>query len=204
MSARDAILGRIREALRATPESTIERRYSTSSRLTRDEVVNLFAERVAEYNATVIRCDPNTAPHEIADALSDVAPGEVLLAEGLDTKWIGKGIEDTGVSNLDLDRFKAVVTSSAVAVAETGTIILDHQRDGQGRRAVSLLPDRHVCIVLTSQVVGSVPEALARLNPRRHQTWISGPSATSDIELDRVEGVHGPRDLRVILIADSP
>jgi L-lactate dehydrogenase complex protein LldG len=95
-----------------------------------------------------------------------------------------------------------VVTTSYISIAETGTIILDHRSDGQGRRAISLIPDRHVCIVLESQIVHSVPEAFNRLDSRRQLTWISGPSATSDIELVRVEGVHGPRKLTVILVAE--
>ena len=99
----------------------------------------------------------------------------------------------------DLDMLDGVITGCAVAIAETGTIVLDGGA-GQGRRALSLLPDLHVCVVLASQVVGTVPEALARLDPSRPQTWISGPSATSDIELQRVEGVHGPRVLDVVIV----
>ena len=93
----------------------------------------------------------------------------------------------------------AVITSSEIAVAVTGTIILNHSQPDQGRRAISLVPDTHICIVKAANVVGTVVEAVRQLNPRDHQTWISGPSATSDIELERVEGVHGPRNLYVIL-----
>jgi L-lactate dehydrogenase complex protein LldG len=103
------------------------------------------------------------------------------------------------LTHAELDAVDGVITGCAVAIAETGTIVLDGGPD-QGRRAISLLPDLHVCVVQASQIVGSVPEALERLDPRRPQTWISGPSATSDIELQRVEGVHGPRNLQVVVV----
>ena len=104
-----------------------------------------------------------------------------------------------GLTSQDLDAADAVVTEAAVGIAETGTVVLDHG-PGQGRRVISLLPDLHVCIVHEHQVVPDVPDALVRLDPLRAQTWISGPSATSDIELSRVEGVHGPRRLHVVLV----
>jgi len=108
---------------------------------------------------------------------------------------------DSGLSATELDAFDAVVTRAAAAIAETGTIILDGS-PGQGRRAISLVPDYHLCVVAASQVVHRVPDAVAMLagSARRPLTWISGPSATSDIELNRVEGVHGPRTLEVILL----
>jgi len=108
-------------------------------------------------------------------------------------------VVDVGLSATELDGFDAAVTAAAVGIAETGTIVLTHGR-GEGRRALSLVPDLHVCVVRADQIVADVPDAFPLLDPVRPQTWISGPSATSDIELNRVEGVHGPRTLHVLLV----
>ena len=161
------------------------------------DVVGLFVERVEDYRAAVTRCGPADVGAAIASALT--GSSSVVVPDGFPWNVPG-GIADTGLSASELDRVDAVVTAAAIAIAETGTIVLDHG-PGQGRRALSLVPDRHVCVVLAEQVVLDVPDAVSRLDPSRPQTWVSGPSATSDIELNRVEGVHGPRVLHVVVVA---
>jgi L-lactate dehydrogenase complex protein LldG len=160
-----------------------------------DDLVDLFVERVEDYRATVLRCTPDQVEAAVADAL-----GGARAVVPPDLRWHVEGAEaDTGQSAAELDLYGAVVTGSVLGIAETGTIVLDHG-PAQGRRALSLVPDLHVCVVRAEDVVAGVPDAVARLDPARPQTWISGPSATSDIELKRVEGVHGPRTLRVVLV----
>jgi len=201
VTARAEILGRIRSALRDVPaaESPADvpvDRPGPQPATPAD--IGLFAERVADYKAVVERCTAAELPGLLAAALEG-AP-RVLVAAGLPVELRPAGaVVDEGLSTAELDAVDAVVTTAAVGIAETGTIVLDHG-PGQGRRAVSLVPDRHVCVVREDQVVPDVAGAVARLDPVRAQTWISGPSATSDIELDRVEGVHGPRTLHVLLV----
>ena len=164
----------------------------------RDAMLDLFAERVADYRATVTRCAAADLDATVVAALDGSA--SVVVPAGLELDVPGAVVDD-GLTHAELDAVDAVVSSAAVGIAETGTVILDHG-PGQGRRAITLLPDLHVCIVREHQVVPDVPDAFPRLDPHRPQTWISGPSATSDIELSRVEGVHGPRHLHVILVTD--
>ena len=196
MTARDDILGRVRAALVDAPEvptAVVPRRTPDPS----VDVVGLFCERVADYRAVVERCTREQVDARIRAALPDGA--RVVVPPDLDLEVPG-AVPDDGLSAADLDALDAVVTRARVGIAETGTIVLDHG-PGQGRRAISLVPDRHVCVVEASQVVADVPDAFALLDTSRPLTWISGPSATSDIELDRVEGVHGPRLLHVIVVA---
>jgi len=200
MTARDDMLARIRAALADHPATpTVPREYHRS--LPDADVVGLFAERVADYRATVRRVSPAGLPGAIAEALR----GRVVVPAGLPPEWLAAADveplhDDPPLSVEELDRADGVVSGCAVAIALTGTIILDGGT-AQGRRALTLLPDHHLCVVRADQIFGTVAEALTRLDPSRPQTWISGPSATSDIELNRVEGVHGPRNLAVLIVS---
>jgi L-lactate dehydrogenase complex protein LldG len=198
MTSRTEILARVRSALDGVEPSydvPLAPRVAPVA-----DLVGHFAERVEDYRASVVRCSPAELAARVAEALPDGA--RVVVPDGLSVDVPG-GVVDAGFSAAELDTYDAVVTEARVGVAETGTIVLDHG-PGQGRRAISLVPDLHVCIVRTDQVVADVPDAVALLDAGvragRPLTWISGPSATSDIELDRVEGVHGPRTLHVLLV----
>lgn len=212
MSSRERILGRVRRALADVPadegpyEEAVPRDYLREhGRRTTGETVELLAENLVDYRAIVHRCDAEELPLLVMRLLAERGSQEVLVPPGLPPEWMSAAdpvrvhdrVADTARR---LDRVDSVVTGCAVAIAETGTIVLDGSPD-QGRRRISLVPDHHICVVrVPDQVVSSVPQALERLDPTRPLTWISGPSATSDIELDRVEGVHGPRTLEVILL----
>jgi L-lactate dehydrogenase complex protein LldG len=194
MSARDDILAGVRRALADADTSavTVPRGY----RDTPAADVDVFVERVADYRAVVVRCAEDEVERRIAEALPE--GGRVVVPEGL--PWhVDGGLTDDGLGAADLDAVDAVVTAATVGIAATGTIVLSHG-PGQGRRALTLVPDVHVCVVRADQVVADVPDAVAVLDPQRPTTWISGPSATSDIELNRVEGVHGPRTLHVVVV----
>jgi len=199
-SAKDDILCRVRSALGPSPAApAIAREYRQAGTLPREGAVELFCERTAEYQATVHRVPRAALAATVGAILADgarvcVPPGFPDL--GLDV------ISDDALSIAELDTLDAVITGSALAIADTGTIALD-AGPVCGRRALTLIPDHHVCIVEASAIVPSVPDAVAQLEAAAREgrplTFISGPSATSDIELDRVEGVHGPRNLDVIV-----
>jgi L-lactate dehydrogenase complex protein LldG len=204
-TARDAVLRRIRDALADQPTAVpIPRDYERSLPRGTD-VRQLFVERVSDYRATVTRTSPEGLPVTIDAVLRARGATRLAVPGGLPAAWLGAAAnverfgDEPPLTYAALDALDGVITGCAVAIAETGTIVLDGGVD-QGRRVLSLLPDLHLCVVRADQVVGTVPEALARLSPTRPQTWISGPSATSDIELQRVEGVHGPRRLDVIFV----
>jgi L-lactate dehydrogenase complex protein LldG len=190
MSARDEILAKVRAAVAGAPETEIPRDYRMTPQV--DDLVGLFAERLDDYRAVVHVVPESEVPGRLAELVGE---RRMIVPDGLPAGW------PTGLAGgtvAELDAADGVVTCCAVAIAETGTIVLD-AGPGQGRRAQTLVPDYHLCVVRADQIVAGVPEAVARLDPTRPLTWISGPSATSDIELNRVEGVHGPRTLEVVI-----
>lgn len=213
MTAREEILARVRSAVTDVTTPAGERRATPlveANPPDRTDTCDLFVERVADYRATVLRTSAAGVPGAIADELARLGCRSMVVPDGLDPLWtteLGASIaaltEAAASSHAQLDAVDAVITAATVGIALTGTIVLDHQAD-QGRRELTLVPDIHVCVIGTDQVVHDVPEAVARLRPEagaaRPLTWISGPSATSDIELNRVEGVHGPRTLVVVLV----
>lgn len=215
-SAREEILRRVRRATHDVPQDerpedvAIERGYRKQDDAPREEIVEQFAERAAEYEATVHRVREDELPRTIAEACERRGIKQLVVPPGLPEDWVPDGVDSlkdgasARLSNEELDRSDGVLTGCALGVSQTGTIVLD-AGDAQGRRALTLLPDYHLCVVRTEQVVGLVPEAFAELEETvkgegRAITFISGPSATSDIELNRVEGVHGPRTLEVLIV----
>ncbi|MFD7292297.1 lactate utilization protein C [Streptomyces sp. NPDC059897] len=213
MSSRDVILGRVRRAIGGPVEAPdtyatdIDRGYlrEHGSRTT-EQTVELLAENLADYRAIVHRATSQELPATLAGLLAGHGSRTVAVPPELPAAWLAEAAptqvpDSPEHTPSELDQVDSVVTACAVAVAETGTIVLDGSPD-QGRRRITLVPDHHICVVrVPDQVVSSVPQALERLDPARPLTWISGPSATSDIELDRVEGVHGPRTLEVVLVS---
>lgn len=214
-SAKEEILGRIRTALgtasAASEPDAVPRAYRSAGTHPpgHPALLDLLVDRLVDYRATVHRCSPADVGETVAAAARQWPGGAVVVPPELPDDVLAglRGVDvridaSTPLSVTDLDAVDAVVTGCAVAIAVTGTLVLDASPD-QGRRAISLVPDRHLVVVRAEQVVESVPEGLARLDPRRPLTMVSGPSATSDIELNRVEGVHGPRTLVVVLVEPS-
>lgn len=203
MNAREEILRRVQSAHVTPNDHAIRRDYAHTVKLS--DPVGLFVERVEDYKATVIRTHPEGVAAAVLRSLEGAA--RVVVPAGFNASWLPEAIDivmdEPALSSNDLNEVDAVVTSAVVGIAVTGTIVLDHT-EGQGRRALTLVPDLHVCVVTADQIVGDVPEAVARLSSSvsdgRPLTWVSGPSATVDIELIRVHGVHGPRTLRIVLV----
>jgi L-lactate dehydrogenase complex protein LldG len=215
-TAKETILWRVRRATRDVPEDErpgdvpVERGYRDRDESEREEIVGRFAERAAEYKATVRRVREDELPGVIEETLRDRGVERLVVPPLLPEGWIPDGIETLSdatrlrLTDEELDASDGTLTGCALGIAQTGTIVLD-AGPAQGRRALTLLPDYHLCVVREEQIVGLVPEAFARLEATvkdtcRAITFISGPSATSDIELNRVEGVHGPRTLEVLIV----
>ncbi|GAA1519080.1 LUD domain-containing protein [Dactylosporangium maewongense] len=202
--ARADVLARIRAALGPDPAvPAVPRDYRRVGAVPTGspELLSLLADRLTDYKATVVPTTPATLETDLRAALAATMPpgGRLIVPPALPFELPGAHVDDGTLTPADLDTFAGVATACAAACAETGTIALDGSPD-QGRRAITLVPDRHFCVVRADQVVRTVPDLLARLTPTRPLTLISGPSATSDIELNRVEGVHGPRTLVVLLV----
>jgi L-lactate dehydrogenase complex protein LldG len=216
VNAREEVLARIAAAHSAAPPpdlpyEDIVREYRTTSDSSAEALTELLIDRLVDYRALVRQCSSDDLAGTIADALADRGARTVVVPSGLDSSWTagfsGNVLTDGLLADYqrtvsELDSVEGVITSCAVAIAETGTLILDGS-PGQGRRILTLIPDYHLCVVFPDQIVADVPQALARLAPTRPLTMISGPSATSDIELNRVEGVHGPRTLEVIIVRND-
>jgi L-lactate dehydrogenase complex protein LldG len=198
LSARDEILEKVRAAIEhAPPTPDVPRDYRTTT----DDGLETFFDRLAHYEATTHK----TSDQELDDTVREILKDrKVVTPAGIPDEWVAKANpirDDPPLSNQDLDASDGVITTCALAIAQTGTIILDGG-PGMGRRALTLVPDYHLCIVKQHQIVSSVPEAMARLQKDRPLTFISGPSATVDIEMVRVRGVHGPRRLEVIVVIE--
>ncbi|HEX6760549.1 MAG TPA: lactate utilization protein C [Propionibacteriaceae bacterium] len=213
MNAREEVLARIAAAHRVAPPpdlryEDIARDYRTTSDSSAEALTELLIDRLVDYRALVRQCRVEDLDATITQAVEERGAHTVVVPAGLDPSWTAnlsanvradEPSNDDQLSVAELDAVDGVITSCAVVIAETGTLILDGSA-GQGRRVLTLIPDYHLCVVFADQIVPDVPQALGRLTATRPLTMISGPSATSDIELNRVEGVHGPRTLEVIIV----
>ncbi|HKI47614.1 MAG TPA: lactate utilization protein C [Balneolales bacterium] len=217
-AAKEEILNRIQRALRDVPvdesidESQLTRDYRKTG-TAREENVWLFAERVGDYKAEVTKTDARHLAETINEHLARHGIKKLVVPQDIPDEWLSDDIDllrdspEKPLKHIQLDDSDGVLSGCALAVAQTGSIVLD-SGEKQGRRVLTLLPDYHLCIVFEDQIVGIVPEAFEKLNDKMKTdgppvTFISGPSATSDIELNRVEGVHGPRQLDVIIVVRS-
>ncbi|MCW2975484.1 MAG: hypothetical protein JWM06_765 [Actinomycetia bacterium] len=206
-TAREEILGRVRDALEgSTAPEPVVRAYRRAGDGDRSQAVELLCDRLVDYKAEVRRVAESDLPAAIAEVCAARSVSRLGVPDGLPHEWRPASIEiveDTGLTSRELDGLDGVVTACTLAIAETGTLVLA-AGPGEGRRALTLVPDLHICVVKESQIVDGVPAAFDHLGPvaQRPLTLVSGPSATSDIELSRVEGVHGPRQL-VVLVAST-
>jgi L-lactate dehydrogenase complex protein LldG len=210
--SRQAILDRVRAGssdtlARDADYAALPRGYIREGALGLEERLKLMTERLLEYDAKVTECAPRDLPAAIAEELRQSGRRSFVVPEGLPQKWLAEGFEwkvDRGLDAAEIEKTEGVVTAAFCGVANSGTIVLHHSAS-EGRRILSLLPDWHLCILLASQVVETLPEYFVRCEqPPELVTWISGPSATADIEMTRIKGVHGPRFLVAILVHDIP
>jgi len=215
-AARSVILGRIRDIVAANGERTgtaaaeyagIERMYNQAATLPRDACFDLFIDRLKHYQVAVNLCSRGEIAATIAGMTAARGKSRLIVPADIDPAWLSSGagfVRDDGLGYRDLDISEGVLTGCSLGIATTGTIVLRHG-PGEGRRALTLIPDYHLCVVLADQVVETVPEAFRVLAASRPAlvTTISGPSATADIEMTRIRGVHGPRTLDVIVV-DAP
>jgi L-lactate dehydrogenase complex protein LldG len=212
-SARDEVLRRIRAAKGGTANaervraewSALQREYRREAALSRETLLELLEDRLLDYDARVIRVGHAGVAESVAGMLEERKVRRMVVPTGLRAEWMPRGVEfvvDDGLPAEELDRFEGVMTGATLAIAETGTVVLQNVA-GQGRRAVTLVPDYHLCVVRVEDVVETVPEAIERLQTTAGlaTTFVSGPSATADIEMTRIKGVHGPRFLDVVLVA---
>ena len=213
MSAKEAILNKIRVALADVPEADPDIdtpvTWTYGKALPTEDIIEDFVVKVEDYGATVVRVPEADLSAAVSTAIRQLGTERLVVPEGIPAAWtepladIDLCSDEGPLSHAELNAIDSVISTCAVAMADSGTIALDHST-GQGRRALTLLPDRHLCIVRADQIVSDVPEGIAALEPALRDglpiTWLSGGSATSDIELSRVEGVHGPRTLYVIVV----
>ena len=212
MSSRDLILRSIREAnhrgaATGIHQPQIERTsasYRASSQMSHGALIDLLIDRLQDYGARVLRITPDAVPQSINRLVEARGASRMVMPPGIPRAWAPQSVcftEDTALSPAELNTFDGVLTTATLAIAQTGTIVLQNA-PGQGRRALSLVPDYYLCLLRTDQIVETVPEAFAQLAPTATlpTTFISGPSATADIEMTRIKGVHGPRTLDVLLI----
>jgi L-lactate dehydrogenase complex protein LldG len=209
-TAKADILNRVRSALGSRTEARVEeyraipRRYRRTGTLGADARIELFMSRIEHYDGGIFRCDRAALPETIAAALSERSKQRLVVPPAFPRDWLPAGFEfvpDENLAYQDLDRSEGALTTCTVAIAFTGTIVLSHS-PSEGRRALTLVPDYHLCVVEGEQIVETVPQAFDRLREAEPSlvTTISGPSATADIEMTRIKGVHGPRTLDVIVI----
>jgi L-lactate dehydrogenase complex protein LldG len=209
-TSREAILGRIRPAATQVQDagrdySAVPRSYITSGGTDKDARLRLFVERLHEYDARIYNASPDAIADTISAVLAQRGKQRLAIPAGLPARWLPAGFEFVPADRLsapELDRFDGVVTGCTLGIALTGSLVLQNAA-AQGPRALSLVPDYHLCVVFADQVVGTVPEAFERLAATADlpTTFISGPSATADIEMTRIKGVHGPRFLDVLIVA---